>query len=223
MVLRILTEVIEISSTGLSPSLAGFPKTIRLSQLFVTSSWILTSTRKSYNTPATARQCCNIDRGLGCSAFAHRYSQNQFLSLFLRVIRCFNSPGIASSCEDNQGLPDWVFPFGNQRIDACLQLPVAYRSKPRPSSPLSALASAVRPYILDHIILNWNRFQFDSNLFSLPPASVQVDFFVLLEIFFKKNSHIKINNNLYLYRLPIVSFISTFHESSWNGFYSVST
>ena len=45
----------------------------------------------------------------------------------------------------NQVLPDWVFPFGNQRIDACLQLPVAYRSKPRPSSPLSALASAVRP------------------------------------------------------------------------------
>ncbi len=153
VVLRILTEVIEISSTGLSPSLAGFPKTIRLSQLFVTSSCILTCTRKSYNTPATARQCCNIDRGLGFSAFAHRYSQNQFLSLFLRVIRCFNSPGIASSCEDNQGLPDWVFPFGNQRIDACLQLPVAYRSKPRPSSPLSALASAVRPYILDHIIL----------------------------------------------------------------------
>ncbi len=95
VVLRILTEVIEISSTGLSPALAGFPKTIRLSQLFVTSSWILTSTRKSYNTPATARQCCNIDRGLGFSAFAHRYSQNQFLSLFLRVIRCFNSPGIA--------------------------------------------------------------------------------------------------------------------------------
>ena len=95
VVLRILTEVIEISSTGLSPSLASFPKTVPLSQSFVTSRWILTSTCKSFNTPATARQCCNIDRGLGFSAFAHRYSQNQFLSLFLRVIRCFSSPGIA--------------------------------------------------------------------------------------------------------------------------------
>lgn len=28
----------------------------------------------------------------------------------------------------------WVSPFGNQRINACLQLPVAFRSLPRPSS-----------------------------------------------------------------------------------------
>ena len=31
-----------------------------------------------------------------------------------------------------------VPPFGNQRILACLQLPVAYRSLPRPSSPHGA-------------------------------------------------------------------------------------
>ena len=49
------------------------------------------------------------------------------------------------------GSHDRVPPFGNQRINACLQLPVAYRSKPRPSSPVDALASPVRPYLLDHI------------------------------------------------------------------------
>lgn len=32
----------------------------------------------------------------------------------------------------------WVPPLGNQRIIACLQLPVAYRSLPRPSSPHGA-------------------------------------------------------------------------------------
>ena len=35
----------------------------------------------------------------------------------------------------------WVSPFGNRRIKACSQLPDAYRSVPRPSSPLSAKAS----------------------------------------------------------------------------------
>ncbi len=44
-----------------------------------------------------------------------------------------------------------VAPFGNQRIKACLQLPVAYRRKPRPSSRPDARASPVRPFLLDHI------------------------------------------------------------------------
>jgi hypothetical protein len=41
---------------------------------------------------------------------------------------------------------DGVSPFGNLRIKVCWQLPEAYRSLPRPSSPLSAKASAKRPY-----------------------------------------------------------------------------
>ncbi len=31
--------------------------------------------------------------GLGCSRFARRYSGNRFCFLFLRLLRCFNSPG----------------------------------------------------------------------------------------------------------------------------------
>ena len=38
-----------------------------------------------------------------------------------------------------------VSPFGNPRIIACLRLPEAYRSLPRPSSPLCAKASTVHP------------------------------------------------------------------------------
>ena len=38
-----------------------------------------------------------------------------------------------------------VSPFGNLRIKACSQLPVTYRSVPRPSSPLIAKASTKCP------------------------------------------------------------------------------
>ena len=43
----------------------------------------------------------------------------------------------------------WVSPFGNPRIIACLPLPEAYRSLPRPSSPTDAKASIVCSYMLD--------------------------------------------------------------------------
>jgi hypothetical protein len=38
-----------------------------------------------------------------------------------------------------------VSPFGDPRIEACLQLPEAYRSLPRPSSPTNAKASTMCP------------------------------------------------------------------------------
>ncbi len=39
----------------------------------------------------------------------------------------------------------WVSPFGYSRIKACSQLPMTFRSVPRPSSPLSAKASTRCP------------------------------------------------------------------------------
>ncbi len=41
-----------------------------------------------------------------------------------------------------------VAPFGDPRIRAYLQLPVAYRSLSRPSSPARAKASTMRPFLL---------------------------------------------------------------------------
>ncbi len=41
--------------------------------------------------------------------------------------------------------PEWVSPFGNPRVKACLQLTEAYRSLPRPSSTSSAKAFTARP------------------------------------------------------------------------------
>ena len=45
--------------------------------------------------------------------------------------------------------PRRVSPFGHPGITACVQLPQAYRSLPRPSSPLGAKASTVRRIVLD--------------------------------------------------------------------------
>ena len=42
-----------------------------------------------------------------------------------------------------------VSPFGYPRIYARLQLPVAFRRWPRPSSPSGAKASTIRPFYLD--------------------------------------------------------------------------
>lgn len=47
----------------------------------------------------------------------------------------------------------WVAPFGNLWIKASWQLPIAYRSLVRPSSPLFAKASTICPYKLIQYIL----------------------------------------------------------------------
>ena len=101
--------------------------------------------------------------GLGSSAFARRYLRNRCFFLFLRVLRCFSSPGsprIAmylpyAAC----GLRMRVSPFGHPRIAGYVRLPAAFRSLSRPSSASSAWAFALRPFSLDLTLL-----------FSLPSA-----------------------------------------------------
>ena len=50
------------------------------------------------------------------------------------------------SCNDTWAFPMWVSPFGNLRIYAHLQLPVAYRSLSRPSSAPIAKAFPLRSF-----------------------------------------------------------------------------
>ena len=83
-----------------------------------------------------------------------------------------------------------VSPFGNPRIDACLRLPEAYRSLPRPSSAPIAKAFALRPFVLN--LRFYARIFFtlvncfttiSTNLFLLPELSLsfpQISFFLLL-------------------------------------------
>ena len=84
----------------------------------------------------------NKFRGLGSFPFARRYLGNRCFFLFLRVLRCFSSPGslpyVMDWRMDTRGLLTWVPPFGNLRLTEYLLLPAAYRSLSRPSSALSA-------------------------------------------------------------------------------------
>ena len=94
--------------------------------------------------------------GLGSSPFARRYSGNRFFFLFLRVLRCFSSPGsppyVMDWRMDTQGVPVQVSPFRHLRIYGYLPLPGAYRSLSRLSSAPSAKASALRSLYLDHLL-----------------------------------------------------------------------
>jgi hypothetical protein len=83
------------------------------------------------------------DHGLGFSPFARHYLGNHYCSLFLSLLRCFSSAG-SPTLTGVLG----VAPFGNPRINASVQLPEAYRSFTRPSSPPYAKASTVCPYYL---------------------------------------------------------------------------
>ena len=57
--------------------------------------------------------------------------------LFLRVLRCFSSPGLLPLLGDMSSTCR-VAPFGHLRINSCVPIPAAFRSLPRPSSPLKA-------------------------------------------------------------------------------------
>jgi hypothetical protein len=68
--------------------------------------------------------------------------------LFLRVLRCFSSPGslpyLMCSGMGDCGSHSRVSPFGYRRFFTCTRFPDAFRSVPRPSSALDARASPVR-------------------------------------------------------------------------------
>ena len=90
--------------------------------------------------------------GLGSSGSARRYSRNHFCFLFLRLLRCFSSPGSPPypiySGMDTRSLSVWVSPFRDPWITGYLLLPTAFRSLSRPSSPPRAQASFICPSLL---------------------------------------------------------------------------
>ena len=125
------------SPTGLSPSPAGLSRTV----------WLASGITCAVRTPV----CTHT--GLGSSGFARRYSRNRFFFLFLRLLRCFSSPGSPHMPMDSAygggGVLHRVSPFRDLRINACLRLPAAFRSLPRLSSAPGAKASAPRPSLLN--------------------------------------------------------------------------
>ena len=88
--------------------------------------------------------------GLGSFHFARRYFGNRVFFLFLRVLRCFSSPGSLcipmNSVYSDRGFLCQVSPFRHPRIIGYLLLPAAFRSLSRLSSALSAKASTLRSF-----------------------------------------------------------------------------
>ena len=125
-----------VSHTGLSPCLARFPKTV----LLPSSSLVQSITPKDKSP------------GLGSSHFARRYSGNRCFFLFLRLLRCFSSPG-SPPCVmcwrmDTWGLPPCGFPHsdtcGSPGMCPSPQLFAAcrvFRRLPVPRHPPRALSA----------------------------------------------------------------------------------
>ncbi len=78
--LRILLGNINISCTGLSPSAVHI--SIWFHYIYIVHVVVLQP------------QYCRNNIGLGCSHFARHYSGNHYYFLFLRLLRCFSSPGL---------------------------------------------------------------------------------------------------------------------------------
>ena len=85
--------------------------------------------------------------GFASSAFARHYLRNLVWFLFLRVLRCFSSPGSPrkpmDSVYDTRLFAVCVPTFGYLRISAYMQLPAAFRSLSRPSSAPNAKAFSI--------------------------------------------------------------------------------
>ena len=122
-----------VTPTGPSPPVAGLPRPFGYARLG----------------PCAVRTPPCTHGGLGSSHSARRYSGNHFCFLFLRLLRCFSSPGSPPRpicpAADARALPVRVPPFRHLRITVHLPLPAAFRSLSRLSSAPSARASALRP------------------------------------------------------------------------------
>ena len=86
---------------------------------------------------------------LGSSDFARHYFRNRFFFLFLRVIRCFSSPGSLDITIDSLYRTATLLAVSSLiRISAAtiahLQLAAAFRSLSRPSSAPCTKASSLR-------------------------------------------------------------------------------
>ena len=122
--LRIPPRNPTFSHTGLSPSSVELSRSIPLTS--------------RCHLRVLQPRCCRNSVGLGYAAFAHHYSRYHCCFLFLRLLRCFSSAGSPPLKADNASSMRWVAPFGYPGIKAHLQLPPAFRSLSRPSSPPGA-------------------------------------------------------------------------------------
>jgi hypothetical protein len=138
----------DLSPTGLSPPTAELPSSIRLDR--TRDAGIRSPPRHRPTTPQRQRLRPLTPLRFGLFPFRSPLLRESRLLSSPPGTEMFQFPGFASgSNEPDDGVhPRRVSPFGHPRIKACLRLPEAYRSLPRPSSPACAKASTACPYSL---------------------------------------------------------------------------
>jgi hypothetical protein len=147
---NVAREPLCLSPTGLSPSLAGLSRHLLLDKWLVTPRFDCSRTEQRPTTPTRQRLQAWHLTGLGSIRVrSPLLTESRLLSLPAGT-EMVHFPAFASMelCIHSRMTghdPSRVSPFGNPRIKACLRLPEAYRSLPRPSSPLCAKASTVHP------------------------------------------------------------------------------
>ena len=123
------------SRTGLSPSLAPRSRGLRLTSLAAS---VGPTTPAPLRTPVWAVPLSlATTRGISVD-----FSSSGYLDVSV--------PLVCSACAVTDLTVGWVAPFGNLGINACVPLPQAYRSLPRPSSPSCAQASSICIHSLDY-------------------------------------------------------------------------
>ena len=139
-----------LSPTGLSPSMAGLSRHLRLDRRLVTPRPDRSRIERRPTTPARQGLRAWHLAGLGWIRVRSPLLTESRLLSSPAGTEMVHFPAFASMelCIHSRMTghdPCRVSPFGNPRIKACLRLPEAYRSLPRPSSPLCAKASTVHP------------------------------------------------------------------------------
>ena len=124
--------------TGLSPSMALLSRRLLLTLGCTICGSYNPDTHKGYRF------------GLGPRSLAATWGISFDFS-FHEVLRCFSSLGLLSSKGVTVISDGRVSPFGHPGLIACVQLPLAYRSLPRPSSPPCTQASPTYILSLDQI------------------------------------------------------------------------
>ena len=123
-----------ISPTGFLPSVMDFPKSFGYGSIPSWRSFNPNTEVLVWAFPFSLAATGGIEFSLFSSGYLDvSVPQVAFLQLWI-------------GCRITGYYSSGVFPFGYLRVVACLQLVVAFRSLPRPSSALSAKASTERPY-----------------------------------------------------------------------------
>jgi hypothetical protein len=144
------TRLVRFRLRGFNPLRRSIPGLLRLTSSFVTRPGLRKDPRHVPRPRTDNAHGLSHPSGLGYFPFDRLYWGNRGCFLFLGVLRCFTPPGWLPAAMNSlhgfwsmnpRGLSHWEI-HGSMPT---WRLPVAYRSRSRPSSPPGARTSTISP------------------------------------------------------------------------------